>query len=457
MWSQNLSFFEELKRRNVFRVAVLYFVASWLIMQVADVMFPALNLPEWTITLVVALLVIGFPLALLLSWIYELTPQGVKKEKDVDRSQSVAGITGQKLNYAIIVFLSGALAVSIIANYFLDDPLQEPSSSVEQVDTPQIIPDEPTVNPMSVAVLPFLTITDDAEARQFADGLAEEILNELAGIEGLNVASRTSSFQYRNSDKDASAIGRELNVAFVLEGSVRRVESNVRFTAQLIRVEDGFHVWSETFDRATADSFSVQTELGRDIARFLNSSMGTEGLIAFLRATTDNDGAVAYFAKGMREQNHIRDGGVGDWAVAAEYFNKAIELDPNFASPYLHLGDAYANRLGNRISYIEASPLAHMAANRYIEIRPQEPEGYAFRAGILGLMDLNYLAAREAISHARSIDPSNGYVFLAQAHLDSQMGRLNEAIASYRRVLARSPGSANLWDWVGSAMCGQGD
>ncbi len=223
----------ELKRRNVVRVAVAYAIVSWLILQLTDVLIPLLDLPEWVGRFVFLLLVIGFLLALILSWAYELTPQGVKLGKDVDSSESITHITGRKIDFVII----GVLVVAV--GFLLVDKLY-----LGEGDT---VPDKVIVTERkAIAVLPFINMSSDPEQEYFSDGLAEELLNLLARIPELRVTSRSSSFSYKGKDFKIADVGRELNVGHVLEGSVRRSGDQIRITAQLIDVSEDAHIWSDT-------------------------------------------------------------------------------------------------------------------------------------------------------------------------------------------------------------------
>ncbi|MEE9597396.1 MAG: hypothetical protein V3V96_11530, partial [Acidiferrobacterales bacterium] len=214
----------ELKRRNVVRVAVAYAVVSWLILQLTDVLMPLLGLPEWVDRLVFLLLVIGFPLALIFAWAFELTPEGLRKEKDVDRAQSITPITGRKLDFAIIAVLAVALAFFVGTHQWDGE-----TGNAENVDK-------------SIAVLPFVNMSSDPEQEYFSDGISEELLNVLSKIPGLRVSARTSSFQFKGENLDIVDIGQQLNAGLVLEGSVRKAGLKVRITAQLVDARSGFHL-----------------------------------------------------------------------------------------------------------------------------------------------------------------------------------------------------------------------
>ena len=237
-----MSFFEELKRRNVFRVGIAYVITSWLLMQISDLVFPRIGLPDSAVTLVIALLGLGFIPALIFAWAFELTPEGLKKEKDVDRSQSITPQTGRKLDRVII----GALVLAL--GYFVYDKFAPGSENHFQRTAGQygtVSGENGSLTPStkSIAVLPFVNMSDDASNEYFSDGISEEILNTLAKVKELKVAGRTSSFAFKGHNEDLRKIGETLGVENILEGSVRKSRDEVRITAQLIQVKDGFHLW----------------------------------------------------------------------------------------------------------------------------------------------------------------------------------------------------------------------
>jgi len=244
-----MSVFEQLKRRNVIRVAALYVVVSWLILQVADVLVDAFELPNWSMRLLIAILLLGFPLALAFSWIFELTPEGVMRETEISEGSN-RRFARRTLNIAIALLLT--LGIGIVA--------------IER-----IIPED--VPARTIAVLPFVNMSDDPGNEYFSDGLSEELLNVLAEIRELKVTARTSSFAFKNKETDIPTIARQLNVANVLEGSVRKSGNQIRITAQLIDAASGYHLWSETYDRTLDDIFEVQDEIAAAVVDALRLSL----------------------------------------------------------------------------------------------------------------------------------------------------------------------------------------
>ena len=269
-----MSFFNELKRRNVFRVGIAYGITAWLLAQIADLFLENFGAPEWVIKTILLVLLIGFPLALLFAWAFELTPDGLKREKDVDRSESVTQDTGKKLNTAILVLIAAAVA------YLLIDRIQqapvmgpgETSAALENAPEPVVTAAEETEP--SIAVLPFVNMSTDPEQEFFSDGISEELLNLLVRVDGLQVASRTSSFIYKGENLNIPQIAGELKVNHILEGSVRKAGKRVRITAQLIDVSSDRHLWSETFDRELTDIFAIQDEIAQAIVSALQQELG---------------------------------------------------------------------------------------------------------------------------------------------------------------------------------------
>ena len=250
-----MSFFTELKRRNVIRVGLAYAVLSWLLLQVGDVLFEALRLDDSALTIMLVILALGFVPVVIFAWVYELTPEGVKRESEIDRSQSITAHTGHRLNITIVLLLVAALGLFAYESFIAGD------AAPQQAAIPAAQTGE-----RSIAVLPFADMSAEGDQAYFGDGIAEELLNVLAQVDGLKVAARTSSFKFRGDDHDIGEIGNALNVATVLEGSVRKVGNQVRITAQLIDVAAGYHLWSETYDRELDNILAVQDDIAESIA-----------------------------------------------------------------------------------------------------------------------------------------------------------------------------------------------
>ena len=272
-----MSFVEELKRRNVFRVAIAYMVIAWLVMQVGDTMGPALLLPEWVDSLLAFFLVLGFPVALFFAWAFELTPDGLKKDQELEAGESHWAANSRRLDRIIIVVLALALGYFAVDKLALDSGDQpipaETAALSDNASKPIDSIDE--VSARSIAVLPFVNMSSDPEQEYFSDGLTEELLNLLAGIDELKVAARTSSFYYKDKRNLVTLpeIAKQLAVAHLLEGSVRKSGDNIRITTQLIKADDGFHVWSKTYDRKLEDIFAIQDEIAEAVVEALKVTL----------------------------------------------------------------------------------------------------------------------------------------------------------------------------------------
>ncbi len=321
--------FSELKRRNVVRVGIAYIVLGWVVLQVGDVLFDMFGAPTWVGKSLAAILLLGLPFACLFAWAFELTPEGVMKTADVDRSKSITHSTGRKLDLVIIGALVIALGYFIWERQFMVSP------------GPDAVLDK------SIAVLPFVNMSSDQEQEWFADGLTEEILNSLARTPDLLVASRTSSFQYKGRHEDVSTIAASLGVAHILEGSVRRGGDRLRVTAQLIRASDGFHLWSETFDREPEDVIAIQENVAIEIAKALETAMDPDALAKMVSAGTAFAAAYEAYLEGLAIEARVGEtGNIQDWDDALMSFDRARAIDPGFALAHWHTSIYWASQLG---------------------------------------------------------------------------------------------------------------
>lgn len=330
-----MSLFAELKRRNVVRIGVAYAVIGWVIAQVAEFAFENFGAPDWVLKTVVVILLLGLPLALFFAWAYEITPEGVKREEDVDRSESITHSTGRKLDFVII----GALVLAL--GYFIWERQTMPESAeiARQVDV-RVSDATPTPDngKRSIAVLPFVNMSSDEEQEWFADGLTEEILNSLAKTPDLLVTARTTAFGYKGSTTPIPEIAAALNVDHVLEGSVRRGGETFRITAQLIRASDGFHLWSETYDRSMQDIIATQEEIAIQIARALETALDPDALAEMMDSGTTSVEAYEAYLTGLGAlRSSDRSGDPYEVLNAIESFDRAVDIDPKFAKAYAYI------------------------------------------------------------------------------------------------------------------------
>ena len=264
-------YLKELQRRNVFRAVAAYIVLGWILLQVAGGLEDALSLPPWFDTIIAAVLAIGLPIVIIVSWVYEITTEGLQKTRDVADHQSIASDTGRRLNYITVAGIVVLLGV-VVADRFVSRPDGQAVQASSTAATGTAVT-APSASSKSIAVLPFVAMTASQDDEFFADGLSEEVLNVLAQIEGLKVAGRTSAFYYKGKNEDLRTIAEALGVANILEGSVRRSGNRLRVTAQLIKADDGFHLWSETYDRSDGDIFVIQDEIARNVAEALQTKI----------------------------------------------------------------------------------------------------------------------------------------------------------------------------------------
>jgi len=473
-----MNFVNELKRRNVFRVGIAYVVASWLLLQVTDVLVSLLGLPEFAGKFVFMLVVIGFIPAMIFSWAYEVTPDGIRRESEVERSESITRQTATRLNRITIGLLVG-VAVLVLVDRFI--PRQEgeapeptagaPSENIADVsagaDTPPAAPDQ------SIAVLPFVNMSADPDNEYFSDGIAEEILNVLARIPELKVAARTSAFAYKGANVNIAEIARDLNVATVLEGSVRKAGGQVRVTAQLIKADDGYHLWSSTFDRELTNIFAIQDEIANAIAEALKVTLNVStGAAGNYTGTTD---MVAYdaYLRGMN-QWHLRTR--ASLYNAIDLFEEAIAHDPRFARAHAGLaltfavisdytdfpnGEAQVRTREAAMAALAIDPASIEAATALIESTPDVNEQIRFAREALAINAsfatthqwygalLSLLGDKEAalaeMRKALELDPRSRAVNNNLAYLYWSMGEVEESERIARQLLSWAPDYASAW------------
>lgn len=449
------TFLADLKRRRVFKIAAAYGATGFVALEVADIIFPRLGLPDWSITLVVALILIGFPVALILAWALELTPEGVQRAASARsgeleaivaqprRSRWPAGLlalAGTALLLAGIIFIGGRQ----LAGWGADangGPAAEPAADVAATAGP------------SVAVLPFADMSPDADQAYFADGVAEEILNSLARIEGLGVAARTSSFKLR--DEDVATVGARLGVSSVLEGSVRKQENRVRVTVQLINVADGFHLWSRTFERELTDIFAVQDEIARAIARALRIELtGAEAAALAKRGTENIDAYNAYLLGRYYWNRRTREG----LSSAKAAFEEAIERDPDYALAYAGLADAYSIMAGYTYEPPQSvMPRARAAALAALERDDDLAAGHLSLAFVQQTYDWDWEAAERSYRRALELDPNNAFAHYWHSILLNVMGRHAEAEVEILRGRELDPLAPQIGNGIGQHYMGLGE
>ena len=427
----------ELKRRNVYRVGLAYVVFTWLGLQVIDTLGPILGLPEWTPRLVFTILAIGFPAVILFAWAYELTPEGIKREKDVDRSQSITGHTGQRLDRITIGVLLVAVGLLLVDKFFLADATA-PQTVVAETQVPV---DEVEESP-SIAVLPFVNMSSDQNSTYFSDGLADTMLHMLAQVDDIRVAARTSSFQFRDQSMDVSMIGEQLNVSTVLEGSVQRAGDKVRVTAQLIDVENGFHVWSGNFDRDLTDIFAIQDEIAKEVVTALRVSLLGEVAGTMDRDQTDNLDAYTEYLLGI---NQLTMHSVDSLKLALAHLKAAVEHDPEYSRGWSTLGRAYLELEDYGIlPRDEASGAAADAASRALELVPESSEALAV-LGMSKLLQNKFDDAGELLERSIEHGPNDVAALAYYGRYLLTDAKPEQAIAAFQKATRLDPLSENAY------------
>jgi len=433
-----MSLFSELKRRNVIKVAVAYIIVAWLLLQVADTLGPALRLPDWFVSGVTFVLIIGFPLALIFAWAFELTPEGLKLEREVDREQSITRRTGRKLDVITIALLAAALVYFAFDKFVL-----APTREAAQVEAALQARPQASAEPgPSIAVLPFVNMSGDPEQEYFSDGISEELLNVLAQYHDLRVAARTSSFQFKGKSLDVSDIARQLHVNHVLEGSVRKAGNRLRITAQLIDSNKGFHVWSQVYDRELGDVFAIQQEISTAIGRALQvelSLQGGENSLPIVREAANPEAFEDY----LRGRQLINQRGKESIEQALGPLQQALQLDERYAPAHAQLAIAYLMLANSASSYgdwpIEDSVVrAQPHIQRALDLDANLAEAYGAR----GLLDTLYgrgEQAEQSLRQALELNPSYidalNWLFIALTN----QGKHREAVETLDRLMAIDP------------------
>ena len=422
-------FFAELKRRRVFRVMAVYGAVAFVILQVADIALPGLGLPEWTITLILALTLLGFPFAVVLAWAFDMTPEGMQRTADAtpaELTQIIAAPASQRWPAGVLALVG---MTALLAGAWYVGRQSAPAAAADSVAEarPAV-----GVSSASIAVLPFVNMSSDPEQEYFSDGISEELLNLLAKIPELQVASRTSAFSYKGKDVKLADVARELNVAHVLEGSVRKSGDQVRVTAQLIKADDGFHVWSETWDRSLDDIFQIQDEIAADVAAQLKVTLlGAAPAVA----ETDPE-AYALFLQ-ARQLGH--QGTAAGYEQSAALYQQALEIDPDYAAAWAGMGHTYNQQVFAGLRPFGEIRLGREATNRALAIDSDLAPAHAQLGWIANNFDNDPATAVRSYQHALALDPANADIMVEAAILARDLGRLDEASVLLEYAVARDP------------------
>jgi serine/threonine-protein kinase len=448
------NFFSELKRRNVYKVAVAYAVVAWLLVQAASILFPTFEAPPWVMKVFVAVIVLGFPVALVFSWAFEITPEGIKREEDVAPDESITHHTGRKI-------VGITIAVAILASALLVFQLLRPhlTSTGVASATVNALPEK------SVAVLAFDNLSDDKGSEYFSDGISEELLTVLQKIPGLRVAARTSAFSFKGKNVTAQEIGQKLGVANLVEGSVRKAGETVRIAARLTRTTSGDEVWSENYTRDLKDVFAVQTELATTIVGQLRGQLTDSGdakakaviqeqVQAAEKGGTKNVQAHESYLQGRFFLNRHSEKET-DQARAA--FERAVQLDPKFALAWAglaqtHVWDCNYATEGGQKGFNDHLAAARDALERALDLEPDLSDALLAQATIQTNFDYNWKGAAETLRKGLALTPQDPALLVWAANLATARGETEQALDLVRRAVTLDPVNAQAREFLASGL-----
>ena len=446
-------FLTELKRRKVYRVALVYSAVGWALLEMADVVLPRLGLPDWTVNLVLALVLLGFPLALVFAWIFDLTPQGVVRTQPVSSETHHRFSSVSIAEFFLICILVATVGYLYVDRLSLQKRLVEPEPAVRQEPGA----DQPAApNPeqyRAIAVLPFADMSEARDQDWFAEGIAEELLIALSQVKQLSVMARTSSFAFKGTDKTVAEIADILGVQAVLEGSVRRSGDRVRITAQLVDANSGFHIWSGSYERQITDIFQLQNELAKSVVEALRIELGVESVEPLVAEQTKSLEAYNWFMRGRASF---------DWSsqenlnLSIDYFERAVEADPDYALAWGYLANARGLLILWR-PFAEVYPLASAAYERALMLDPEQSGALTAKAFITLILEHDWDAAgtlykRAMASHENTLAITNYATFYLPA-----IDRLPEAIRLYTQAVERDPLHAGYKSSLATILLWSGD
>ena len=410
-------FISELRRRNVLRVLAAYAVASWLVVQIVSIVLPAFRAPDWIMQALLALVVVGFPVTIVLAWVFELTPQGIMREEDVDRADSITSQTGRKLDFVIIAVLSMAVVFFVLDKFFWEGRAELTKS---------------------VAVLPFENMSGDEANDPFTIGVHDDLLTQLSRIASIKTISRTSVLQYRDTNKSIPEIADELGVATILEGGVQRSGDRVRINVQLIEASSDAHLWAETYDRqlTAANIFAIQTEIAMAIAAALRTTLSLDEERYIASVPTDNLEAYEAYQLGKQALARRTTKSIND---AIELFTRATELDPDFVQPWAGLAWGYsvkAWRSGQNVEELEQKAFA--AVERALQIDDQASESHTAHATLLEYKG-DFPAALQAIERALQLNPNDADAIFRYADLLHDTGHVDQSLLEFEKAARLDP------------------
>src|SRR6266567_1297645 len=416
-------FFTELKRRNVYKVAVAYAIVAWLLIQAASILFPTFEAPAWVMKVFVTAVILGFPVALIFAWAFEITPEGIKRADEVSPEESSTRRTGWKLT-AIIVLVAVVAAGLLIFQF----------TRKANINTKVNVP----VDSKSVAVITFENLSTDKENAFFAQGIQDEIITTLSKIGGLRVISRTSTANYKSEPENLPEIARELRVANILEGSVQKSGDRVHINVQLIQADTDAHLWAQSYDRQLIDIFAVEAEVAKRIADSLSATLSPQEKARVETKPTENSDAYVLYLRG-REYQTRPDNFLQDFRSAAHFYEQALALDPTFALAHARLS-AVTSQIYHWFEPTEATKQkAHAEAIESLRLQPNLGEGHSALGLYLYYEEADYEGALRELALASKALPNDGDVGLYIAAVQRRRGHWAEAIAAYQRAEAIDP------------------
>ncbi len=416
------NFFGELKRRNVYKVAVAYIVAGWALSQGIAQVFPVFDVPNWIIRLIVLLVILGLPIALVLAWMFEITPQGIKRTETADAMPSATRRKKHVWIYVVVIGAAISIGLFFLGRYSAGNKTASPAG----------------ISNKSIAVLPFDNLSRDPDNAYFAEGVQDEILTRLAKVADLKVISRTSTQHFKSAPENLPEIAKKLGVMHILEGSVQKASDQVRVNVQLINALTDAHLWGDTYDRKLTDIFAVETEIAKTIADTLQAKLSGSEKTAISKTSTKDPEAYELYLKGRFFWNK-RTG--ADLQTAIQYFNQAITKDPGYALAYAGLADAYALLTAYGASSIADSfPQAKAAARKALELDGSLAEAHTSLGQVLLFYDLDFQAAANEFERAIALNPNyaTAHHWYGNGPL-TVVGDFNTAIAELKRAQQLDP------------------
>jgi TolB-like protein/Flp pilus assembly protein TadD len=433
------NFFGELKRRNVYKVAVAYAIVGWLLVQIATQVFPFLEIPTWVVRLVIVLVAVGFPIALVIAWAFELTPEGIKRTEDVDLAASAR--QPRKHAWIVVVIFAAAISVGL---FFIGRYTGRNTASVASASE---------LPAKSIAVLPFDNLSRDPDNAFFAEGVQDEILTRLAKVADLKVISRTSTQRFKSAPDNLPQIAKQLGVMHILEGSVQKSNDQVRVNVQLINALTDAHLWAETFDRKLTDIFAVESEIAKSVAENLNARLNGRAEEVLAERPTENPEAHELYLKGRYLWNRRN---TASLRKAGDYFQQAIDLDPNYALAYAGLADVHSLLpiyAGTAPKDDVSKALA--AARKAVGLDSNLAEAHTSLANALG-MNVQLKLAEQEFRRALELNPNYATAHQWLAECLFSQGRFPESLAENERAHELDPLSLIINASYASSLSGVG-